>query len=294
MSFEPVNVYVIDTTPSALPVEGVLVKVYDSTGTSLITQGTTGSDGLVGFLLEAGYDRQLRFAKFGVAIKSPLLIEVLEAPELNAFEVEGELLTVPVATNPRFCRASGYFLTSAGTPHTYLDMSFIPKFDPVILEGRGVVHERVTIRTDSNGFAQIDLIRFAKYSVQMEGYEDSLRCIAIPDSSSVNLPDLLFPVVSRVTFDPSGPYSLGVGDTLEIVPTVYASDGNTISGAASEDVLWSTSDKDVAVVEVSQTKLTLRGVGTGVATLDVVRLDNSIVRIPEPGITGRGVAITVT
>src|SRR3972149_11540337 len=207
MSYEPIDVHVKDQLGA--PIQGVTVKVFSSTGDTVFTQGVTDVDGKASFLLfTQAYS--MRFYKFHVAFSQPQQFTVLEAPETNAFNVVGEVFIPPLATDARLCRAWGYFRDSDGSPQEYLDLHFYPEFSPILLEGAGVVPRKMALRSDANGYAQIDLIRGGCYRVTIEGMEHEERFIRVPDLSSCNLPDMLFAVVSRVTFDPAGPYSISV------------------------------------------------------------------------------------
>jgi uncharacterized protein YjdB len=293
MSFEPVDFYVADKTPLASPVESVLIKVYDAAGSIFFTQATTDADGHAGFLLET-QQYSARFYKAHVEFTQPQLFEVLAAPETNSFNVSADVLVPPIATDPRLCRASGFFRELTGGPKRFLDIHFIARFAPILLEGDAIFTERVAIRTDEQGYAVIDLIRGACYDAYIEGLEDTPRYIAVPDSASVNLPDLLLPVVASITLDPPGPYDLTVGQELIVTPTVVTSDGRPLTGAAVEDVQWTSSDDQVAAVFPSSTTLTLRGIAAGTADIQAVRLNQTIIRIPNTPIEGQPVAITVT
>lgn len=299
-SYQSVDVVVQDSSPLHDPVEGVLVRVLSSDGRTIYTQGTTDADGRVGFTLYTQV-YSLRFYKFQASFQQPQLIEVLEGAggdppdDPNEFVVYGDVFVPPIANDSRLCRASGYFRDITGAPQRYLDLLFIGQFAPVLLEGAGVVSERRAIRTDDEGFACIDLIRCAIYTATVEGLEDSLREVRVPDSPSVNLPDLLFPIVQSVSFDPPGPYSLAVGATLEVTPTVVGSNKVPLTGTACADVVWSTGDPLIAtVVSLTSTKLLLRGIGAGTTTLLATRLDKSIIAIPEVPIEGTEVSIVVS
>ncbi len=297
---EPVNIFLRDTTPLQIPIEGVLVKVYDVAGALFFTQSTTDALGQVGFLLPpATYS--LRFFKDKVGFSQPqqiTVLPILPPPAVqnpaNDFNVDGEVFVLPIATNPRLCRASGFFKDINGGPKKFLDLHFISKFDPILLEGNAVVTERVQIQTDENGFASIDLIRFGMYEVTVEAKEDTPRRITVPDSPSTNLPDLLLPVVNQVVLDPIGPYSLAVGAELIVTPTVLDSAGVELTGTAINDVLWKSSDTDVLVVTPSATTLTLRGIATGIADVEASRRDETIIRIPNTPVLGVPQTATVT
>lgn len=293
MSYEPVDLLITDDTPAKLPVAGVVVRVYDEAGTVFYAQGETSETGLVSFLLPAPQNFQVRFYKFATSFKQPLLLEVLEAPETNAFDVRAHVFSPPEAVDLRLCRCSGFFRGPNGLPAPNVDIHFITKFKPLLLEGSGLLTERLRKKTDQNGYIEVDLVRFGQYEVTIEGLEDCQRCIHVPDAPSTNLPDLLFPVVSRVLLEPAGPYSLGIGDEIVVTPTVYSSDGRQLEGAAIEDVLWNSEDASIALVMALPKTITLRGVAPGTTSIVATRRDSSIVRIPDTPIAGQPVAITV-
>lgn len=294
MSFEPVDFYVTDSSPLANPVEGAVVKIYDSTGVTFYSQATTDALGHAGFLLETTVAYSARFYKSHVSFRQPQLFAVLAAPSTNAFNIKADVLVPPIATDPRLCRASGFFRELTGGPRRYLDIHFIARFSPVVLDGAAIFTERVTIRTDENGFATIDLIRGALYDAYVESMEDEPRYVAVPDAASANLPDLLLPVVASISLSPAGPYNLAVGQELVVTPTVVTSDGRPLDGTAPYDVIWASTDDSIAAVFSSDTTLTLRGIAAGTASLTAKRQDQSIIRIPDTGIQGQPVSITVT
>jgi hypothetical protein len=293
VSFEPVDFLVKDSTPLENPVEGVLVRIYNEAGTIFFSQATTNVDGGAGFLLET-QKYSARFYKFQVGFNQPQILEVLVAPAINIFDIQAEVFVLPIASDPRFCRASGFFRSVSGAPDHGVDMHFQTTFNPLLLESSGIIDTKDSIRTDENGYAQIDLIRGAIYHVFLQGLEECPRKIRVPDQASVNLPDLLFPVVQAVSFVPPGPYALTVGVEIEVTPTVLSSDGVLLEGTALQDVLWRTGNSDIASVSPSDTKLVLRGNAVGATTLTVERADKSIIRIPNIAVQGQPVNITVT
>lgn len=296
MTYEAVDVYVVENTPSKPPVAGVMVRVYDSTNRQFFTQDVTDENGRVGFTLwSQGYS--LRFFKNGVQVKQPQVIEVI-APNpggvlVNAFEVKAVVFHHPIATDARLCRASGFFRDITGAPDKFVDLFFQPKFDPILLEDAAVLSERIHTRSDEEGFACIDLIRFARYSVTVQGYEGKERTIEVPDQPSVNLPDILFPVVELISFTPEIS-SMLVGESVTITPVVLGSNDVPLIGTATGDVVWSSSDDTILSVAVSSETITLTGRGVGTAQLLASRLDNSIIRIPNIPIMGVPVTITVS
>jgi len=293
MSVESVDFYLVDNTPFAAPISGVVVKVYSQDGKQVFGQQTTDANGLAAFLLPSDTTFQVRFYKQQVNIKNPQFIQVLEAPATNAFTVVGEPFQAPTSTDPRLCMCYGFFRTVAGGPAQNLDCHIIAQFNPLLLDGAGVLTERVIERTDEHGYLQVPLIRNGQYLVTIQGFEDVQRVISVPDALNANLPDLLFPVVGAVTFDPVGPFTIQVGVDFVTTPTVVATDGEILAGVAGGDVQWSTDDPTIAAVIPSATTLTLRGFKPGTTNLRAVRFNTSIVRYPDPGIQGVPLAITV-
>ena len=293
MSFEPVDFFITDSTPQASPVEGVLVKVYNQSGDLFFTQGTTDALGKVSFLLDT-LTYSARFYKFQVGFIQPQVFEILAPPATNQFNAKADLLVPPIALDPRYCRASGFFRNVNGSPQLGVDLHFEGKFAPILVDGAATVDTKDIIRTDADGYAQIDLVRGGEYLVVFQGLEDCPRSIKVPDLSSCSLPNLLFPIVNSVSFSPVGPFALTIGTTLDVVPTVADSAGVVLEPATGNlDVAWSVEDESIAVVAVAGDKLTLRGVATGTTNLLAERKNQSIVSIPNLPIEGQPVAITV-
>jgi hypothetical protein len=235
----------------------------------------------------------MRFSKFQVSFQQPQLFTVVGG--LNVFDVVGEPLVLPLSTDPRLCRCSGYFRELNGEPKRFLSIRFTAEFDTVILDEAAVVANEKYVRTDDKGYVQIDLIRGAKYTAKIEdmgAYQ--LRCIAVPDTGSTNLPDLLFPIVEQITLDPEGPYSIAVASEITVTPTVLDSTGRPLTGTALQDVTWKVTDPTIALVTpATSTTLVIRGLAAGTTQLTVERLNTSIIKIPATPILGQPVDITV-
>lgn len=290
MSYEAVDIYIKDRAPLGNVLSGVVVKVMTEDGRMVFGQAQTDSTGKASFLLP-NRKYQLRFFKFGVNFKNPLFIDVLEGQN-NAFNVYGEPYVVGQSTDTRICIASGFFRTSSGAPHRAFDMHFIPKFDPIILDDAGVLHERVTARTNDKGFASVPLIRLAQYDVTLEGFENIYRSIEVPDAPAVNLPDLLFPVIKGITFDVSIPLELSVGEEIEVPTHVFTTDLRELEELGS-DVLWSVSNPQVLNFEINGSNIKLRGLNPGSAEVRADRKDKTVIRIPNTPISGVPLSVTV-
>jgi hypothetical protein len=295
VSFEPVDFLVTDKSPIAIPVPNVLVKVYSADGRTFYTQTTTDMNGVASFLLDSSVSYSARFYKVHVGFQQPQLFTVVEGGGLvaNSFVTRGDVLTPPIATDPRLCRASGFFRDLNGAPKKFLDIMFIAKFAPILLEGDAIFTERVELRTDEQGYAEVDLIRFAQYDAYVEANEDQVRLINVPDSPSVNLPDLLLPVVASITFAEEAPYSTPLDTSLFLTPTVMTSDGRELPCVGSGDVLWRSDDETVFSVSNTRTQVVIHPAARGTAHLTATRADQTIIRIPNTPISGQPVEIVI-
>ncbi|MFW9801210.1 MAG: Ig-like domain-containing protein [Candidatus Thorarchaeota archaeon] len=310
MASETVQIFVVDQqTPTPAPIENVLVRIFNAAGDTFITQNYTDALGVADFTLDGNdppNEYQIRLSKTGIAFdgslgddsKSPQLIEIYSpaasSPSgTNDFTVKGETFIRPVATDPYLCRASGFFRSSDGQPYPNLDVIFTPRFKPAIVDGNSVMWGPINTRTDENGYLEIDLFRSGEYSVLLESLEDCPRLIVVPDASSINIVDLLFPVVAQVTFNPSS-LAIIVGEEADVIPTVTASDQQVLEGTALADVEYTISDNSVATLSIQNDKLVITGASAGTAQVDVARLDESIVIIPDPGIVYTPLSIVVS
>jgi hypothetical protein len=293
MAFESVTLLVLDDDPDASAIAGVVVRVFDVSGTYFQTQGTTNDQGRVEFTLLSELSYQLRFFKEKVSLQQPVLINVSAIPAENIFVARGHVYRPPEAVHPRLCRCSGFFKNLDNSPAREHAIHIATVFDPLLFEGNAMLTELLALRTNEAGYAQCDLVRNGQYHVTVEGFEDQVRVITIPDAPSANLPDLMFAVVDRVTFTPPGPWVLAQGERFTVTPVVWTSDGRILPGLALQDVQWTTSDSRIAAVGIAGTELELRGMEPGVAELRCTRSDVSIVRIPNPAVQGVPVAITV-
>lgn len=303
MALETVLVTVQDDEVVPNLVDDVVVRVFDSDGTTLITEGTTGSvlDGAVEVSLDGDdppVQYQLRFYINGGAIPSPQYITVYSpassAPNgTNEFLITASLFTLPTASNPRLCRASGYVWGPNGRARRGIDVAFIPAFSPVIVDGIGLLGERVNLKTDKEGYLEVDLVRTALYYATVESHENVTREVVVPDRSSVNIMHLLFPIVIDVELGTSS-ISLSVDGELVLTPVVTASDYRILDGSGKDDVTYTIDHTDVASVTVGADTITIRGNSVGTTSLRIARTDTSIIYLPDPGIDGAVIPITIS
>ena len=301
MGLETVRVaFTKDTGPTAL-VDNVMVRVFDTVG-NLVTHDESGAPdiGTAQFELEGsaeGTEYQLRCFYAGARIR-PHRILVFSPPSLapsssNDFIVPVQVFTLPVAVDPKMCRASGYLLGPARLPRKNIVLTFMPRFDAFVDELSTSTPGRFTTRTNEEGFALIDLYRLGIYDVTIEGREAITRTVHVPNRANILLPHLLFPVVVAVGYDQPAPFTVQEGETLLLEPTVVASDYRKLD-AGFEDALYQSMDPTVANVQPLEDRIAIRGIKPGTTRLRVSRLDRSIVYVPDLGIEGGDVALTVT
>jgi hypothetical protein len=312
LASEIVQIYVEDQqAPTPSPIENVLVQVYDETGATLLDRDYTSAAGVADFVLEGDdppVTYQIRLSKTSVAFdgslgdesKSPQLIQVYTPASAspsgtNNFTVKGQTFEYPLAIDFRMCRASGFFRRCDGRPYANLDLVFTPQFKPTIVDERSVMGGLINGRTDEDGYFEIDLFRNGMYRVMLETLEDCQRDVVVPDQPSFNLVDLLFPVVKTVVFDPATvALSAALKEQAEVATVVTASDLRVLEGPGAGDVRYTSADESVATVAALNDYIVVTAVAAGTTQIDVERLDESIVLIPDPGIAYTPLAITVT
>jgi hypothetical protein len=305
MPLETVTMFVLNDDMGATPVAGVTVRVFDVTGTTFITSAVTDSMGQVDVTLNGepvtpdAY--QIRGAKTGLNFPSPTSIDVWSPPAnsptgTNIFNITGHVRIPPESADPYLCRVSGVIRDGQGLPLSGIDCHFMPLFDPLIVEGEAILGERVRARSDALGYVELDLYRNATYKCTLESHENVTRDIAVPGLPSVNFADLVFPVVAVVAFSPVGPLNLNTGDTSDVTVTVTTSAGVELVGPACGDVLYTPDDPDIANVcpTADGTALRVTAGTAGTAIIRASRLDESILRVPDPGIVGGTITVNVT
>lgn len=318
MAAETVKVYATDENSD--PLEGVLVRFFDNSDVFVTQQYTAlvGGEAYAEVTVD-GDDPPtpytVRLSKAGVAFdgslgddsKTPQSINVYSPASLapvtgtNNFEVQGQTFTASAPTDPRLCRCSGYFYDHSGRPLSGLDIHFIavcynedqPDWNPMIVDGKGVLSQKIYTRSDSRGYIEIDLYRTGEYSALVQGLEHSRRVIRVPDAPQVNLIELLFPVVTEVTFG-TNPITIPNGTTVDMPLTILATDGQALD-ASEGDVTFSSLNTSIAVPQVlAGNILRVSGIGVGTTQITATRADSSIVTIPEQPITYLPLDVTVT
>jgi len=296
-----VSIIVVDE--AGVPVEGMTVQIYDETGVTLIASGVTDVTGEA--LVTPPTDRyQVRFCGDHILaeVVSPQQIKVIVPPPNNRWIFTATTFIPPVSANPNMCRCWGFFVDAAGRPCPNLYLRLQPVFDPAALyvQAVGYAQKPVELTTDEDGFFSVDLVRGGLFNVTLSGYMDSAPNIRIPDASSCNIVDILFPAPSEVTFDPVGPIALVSGSNVNIEASLLMSDGRTLNNTSDPSqqtfVEYTSSDIDVFTVEGTDGEsIVVQAVGAGVATLSAVTVPLSFLpRVPAVVLTITPIVVTVT
>lgn len=323
MGLVTVNFECVDQEIVPNPVGSAVVRVYETNDTfvtELVSDPVTGiASGLLdGLAAPNPHAYNIRLYKFGSpAVDNPQRIEVYDPPAgapitgTNDFKIYFDPHKAEAPADPRLCRCGGHFRFVDGTPARGLVEPYRePKnrghvlritslMNPLIVDGAGAFASPVYVEADRDGWAQVDLFRNGVYSVIVEGIhpnciQEAHRVIHVPDRSTINLLDLLFPVVIDVNWSPVGPWTVSVGGDLDVQPTITTTDYRILEGIAIEDVVYGVDDDSVAIVAPKDSStLTVIGVASGTTNLRVSRRDESINRVPGD-ISGGVVAITVS
>jgi hypothetical protein len=302
---ETVRVYAEDELGN--PLVGVLVRAYD--GASLVTQNVTalvGSEAYAEITLDGDtppIDYTIRLSKNGVAFdglfgdesKTPQGVSVYSPATgsptgTNYFSVVGQTFTRPSALDPRMCRASGFIKDVAGRPLANLSIRFMNISYPLIVDGYGVLGGNQWGQTDADGYFELDLYRNAQLRVQVEGFEDYVREVTVPDAASCNLVGLLFPVVASVTYG-TVPATTTSGSYVDVDVVITDSVGVELD-PSEHDVIFLSDDINVAVASISDGKLRVNGVAAGTTTITAIRSDTTIVIVPEPVLDSLAVVVS--
>lgn len=308
--------------PGSAMVDGVVVSLHPSGGGVAIATGTTGAGPNPAGSVDLG-DHPA--ATYEIRVTPPLgaasviegnlhsaVVDAVTDPQV--FDVLIDVSALPTATDDHFCRCSGTFMDSYGRPVDQLSIHFSEDDLPELAYYSGtnttnaIIPKSLVIRTDSAGYATVDLLRGATYKVYMEGYENLSRKIEIPDLAASPLPDVIFPVVDGVEYTDTNTDSLLVPLDLPVVnlglgqEAVLSMETVHRSGLRVEGLVAVTLTSDdvggtiVNLITDSNT-LTISAVGVGIATLLVAQEapdeDMGITMSPQPVLRG-ALSVVVT
>jgi len=296
-----------DAMPSGGTLEDVLVRVYSASGDVFVTEGDTDEDGGVSFLLDDLTTYWVRFFLTGYAFDPRLLIEVDDSASSNTFTAEGRDLTaLPPSGVAELCRASGEIVNPFGAPAPSITFVFSLTYPPrpLLVGNRYVAPVSAYARSDAEGYFEVDLIRNGLYDVSVEGREDEVWRVKVPDYPAVNVNDLVWPYLAVLEFDEDS-LALSAGDEVEVDLTATLSsrvglpyereDGTSV--LPTDFLEFTSSNETVATVkyDVDAEMLVVTALAAGTATVSAsVREGAEPSRQPEPSRSLGSITVTVT
>jgi len=274
-----------DDTP-ANPLAGVVANFTQ--GGTLIVSATSAANGEATVSIPAGvYNIIVSYPGiYGYSVTNPYQITVVTNNE--TYDIELGLFVHPVATG-MYCRCSGHFLDSAGATITDAYIYFQPDDIPLRYGNAGTFPLTAECQI-TDGYGSIDLIRGGVYWVMIPGLKDRYR-VTIPDSAWASLPDVVFPIVYSVSFDPAS-VTFDTGDTATVAVTVTYRSGLELSGTdlgADWPITFASDDIDVVTIAGDVNgNIVASATGAGSATISATRctIDDPVYFYAEPGVVG--------
>lgn len=300
--------------PAGDPVQGVYVSIHSPGVYNSLADGITDANGQVFLGARAPGIYEIHLTPNGAAkvqegnLQTITVVDEDTSPadgntDPNIFDVLIDTTTLPAASDDHFCRCSGSFINPYGKPIDELTIRFSENsvfFPNLIYYPQGSANALIptsqVVRTDSSGFASVDLLRNYEYLVFMEGYENLARNILVPDASAAPLPDIIFPAVDGVEYtlnnvlldgnSPSVTLNVGQQTTL-LLETVFRS-GLRISGVV--DTVLVTPEQSIISTTLTGNTLLIEALSPGNVELEVTRVKpeagHGITIAPDPGVRG--------
>lgn len=313
-----VDIFLNDDSLSPAPIVGAVVSVVDPITLQPTASATTDSSGHASFLLPGdvyptGVAYQVRAFKLGVYFANPFQILVFEPLPVsptgvsNQFNLSGTLVgTLQPATDPRCCRCSGRFLNFSNQPVINSVVRISAKACiggqvPKVVDGNVISEQVMELHTDGDGYIVVDLLRKGLYEVVYAGDDDTTWEILVPDRTSVDFIDLLFPQPVSLTWDPTAApgnaVTVAVNGNALIPFTVLFSDYEVmgLGQGVLNYVNFQNSDSSVALAAAGDGTLFLTGVAPGTCQITVgVQPFIQPSRVPDYSIQAIALTVTVT
>lgn len=298
-----VTITIISDDPVPLPIQGVVIEFYN-TSEIFQTSGVTSSIGkFVLTLPDGSYD--LLFYKAGVSFANQLQRIVVNHTLTNNFQITGHITTRPESIDPLRCTVSGFIVGVDGKQAKHR-LIFEPVKTITVLSTLVIApYFRKEVASDENGYFEFELLRNTKYSAyfvfpqDLFGTQPGKLDIITPNSSSVPLDVLLFPIPIHLTFSASTISLIAGGSqdtTISVVLTF--SDGNVRNSMSSPWAYITTTNTDGNIVEASIADaqvLRLRPLQPGIVTISTTRfISDRAFFEPIPNYVTESVTVTVT
>jgi hypothetical protein len=298
-------------TDDAIPaneLEGVVVRIFSEDGETFVTQGETDEDGELVLELEDATTYWVRFFKIGYQFKSKLTVDVDSGASSNTFDVEGTDLTILApSTVPQLCRVGGYTRDAALAPKGGIRITFSLTGKPRVVAGQAIVVQDLIGVSDSDGWLEVELVRSGVYDVVVDGIDDSVYRVVVPDRTSCSLTELIWPYIAELVYSLDGEETTSVGlevdEELAVVATVILSSGletpyeldDSTEREAGNFVSLAVEDPDVVEAALDGNTLTLAGKAAGTTTITAEVIGGvETNRLPEPTRYLATLTVTVT
>jgi hypothetical protein len=254
------------------PLENVQIRLWSEDGSTFVTSGSTDASGeLTLDVPEARYS--IRCFKTGFSFPSHLQ---LLAEEGALFQIEAnDLNTHPPSTLSHACRVSGYAMDATGSPLEGATFEFKLTDYGRIAAQRFAAAPKVIVLSDPTGKVDVHLLRNAVYDTVVESQEDKVIRVRVPDSSSVDITELIWPRILTFNWSVTVVEEVSIGEKVTVTAEPVLSNGNALpydldnGDSVTLDSLIEvvSSDLDIAAATLSGNTLTLQGVGVGIATI---------------------------
>jgi len=293
--------------PGGVAVPGVHVSLHSNV---VLASGSTDAQGmlLLGNVSAGTYELRITppAGSLPVAGSRQSITVSANDPATIVFDVLIDQSVVTPPTDSRLCRCWGVFKDPSGRPYRDVTLTFNERVVPQLLRdtvtdvSTAVLPKYISVITDANGYASVDLIRDAQYSAMVGPLANTVIDIIVPNLPTASLPDVLFVVVDRVeyklnnnTLTPTSAPALAVqnGSTTTLsMQTVYRS-GYRVDGL-SRVSLFVQDDDIIKVSLTTDGNLAIQAIAPGSAVIEVRRSETQEKTIyPEPNPKG---SITVT
>lgn len=167
-------------------VPDLLIYVYDTLGTLLVSFARSNTSGIATFLLDVG-TYVVRAFKPGVSSIEQQIVVPIGG---GTFTLDCESIQVSPPTSPQLCRLYANFISGEGLPFQKFKLQVQNQFDPASLAGLAVVDRVRVYESDSNGHVEFDVVRGTR--VQVVFVTTPLtRTFVVPDKPVENVLTLM-------------------------------------------------------------------------------------------------------
>lgn len=290
-----------DDAPTPNPVPGTKFRIFDTLG-QFLTELVAPAGGEADLVLAGAVDPGQRYIvrsypPTGWSLPAGPTQEIhvwdpLPVGATNLFDFIVTRPVVPVTSDPLMCRLSGHFINASRQPIRNLELVFRPREgyptkaisglpysgEPTVLDG-DIITGEVRVKTDQRGYVDFMLPRESVFDLFVpnmnEFFTNPLSSIWVPDLPGIEIQDVLFPYVTKLTYGTAViNLSLSGVNTQVITAVIETSNKqeNVFGNAALMSLLVFTTDLAVAMATVTvDGDLMLQGIGVGSTSLTVAR-----------------------